>query len=170
MPKERRMRNPWRRPKVKLQTCRACRRIIREGKKESRHQDGANCKAGAMVWRTCSGFLQRTRIKVRMHLPRTGMIKTRIWRFLHLASLNLRAQTVAVAVLATIKYMAARLRQPTQYLRTPHSLSCHDGTKTATRYFLYPSRYHRPTLRACRKGRQHHALQQVVYQLGASNQ
>ena len=169
-PKERRTRNPWRRPKVKPQTCRACRRIIQEGKKGSPHQDGASYKAGALVWKTCSGFLQRTRTKVRMRLPRTDMSKTRNWRFLHLDFLSLLAQTVAVAVPATTKYMAARLRQPTRYLRTRHSLSCHDETKTAIHYFLYPSKYPHPIPHACRMGRQHHALRQVAYQSEVSNQ
>jgi hypothetical protein len=104
-----------------------------------------------------------------MRLPRMDMNKTLNWRFLHLASLNLHAQMAAVAVLATIKYMAVRLRQLTQYLRTQHSLSCHDGTKTAIRYFLFPSRYHHPILRDCRRGRQHHAHQQVAYRSGVNN-
>ena len=164
------MPKPWRRPRVKPQTCRACRRIIREGKKESLHRDGASYKAGAaLAWKTCTGFLQRTRIKVRMRLPRMDMNKTLNWRFLHLVFLNLHAPMVAVAVLATIKYMAVRLRQPTQYLRTQHSLSCHDETKTAIRYSLYPSRYHHPIPRVCRKGRQHHARRQVAYRSGVSN-
>ena len=162
------MQNPWRRPKVRPQICRACRRIIQE-KRESPHQDGASYKAGALVWKTCSGFLQRTRTKVRMRLPRTDTTKTPNWRFLHLASLNPLAQMVAVAVPATTKYMAARLRPPTQYLRTQHSLSCHDETKTATRYFLYRSRYPHPIPRAYRTGRQHRALRQVAYQSEASN-
>ena len=107
---------------------------------------------------------QRMRTKVRMRLPRTDMSKIPNWRFLRLASLNLLAQMVAVAVPATIKYMAARLRQPTQYLRTQHSLSCHDEAKTATRYFLYPSKYPRRTLRASRTDRQRHAHRQVACQ------
>lgn len=163
------MRNPWRRPKVRPQICRACRRIIQEEKRGSPHQDGASYKAGALVWKICSGFLQRTRTKVRMRLPSTDMIKTPNWRFLRLASLNLLAQTVAVAVPATTKYMAARLRQLTRYLRTQHSLSCHDETKTATRYFLCPSRYPHPIPRACRTGRQHRALRQVAYRSEVSN-
>jgi hypothetical protein len=137
-PKERRMRNPWRRPKVKPQTCRGYQRIIQEGEKGSPHQDGASYKAGALVWKTCSGSLQRMHTKFRMRLPRTDMSKTPNWRFLRLASLNLLARTVAVAVPATIRYMVARLRRLTRYLRIRHSLSCHDETKTETRYFLYP--------------------------------
>ena len=105
-----------------------------------------------------------------MRLPRTDMSKTRNWRFLHLDFLSLLAQTAAVAVPATTRYTAARLRQPTRYLRTQHSLSCRDAAKTATRYFLYPSRYHLPIPRAYRTGRQHHALRQVVYQSEANNQ
>ena len=104
-----------------------------------------------------------------MRLPRMDMIRTRNWRSLHLASLNLLAQTVAVAVPVTIKYMAARLRPPTQYLRTPHSLSCHDEAKIATRYFLYLSKYPRLIHRACRMGRQHRALRQVAYRSEVSN-
>ena len=164
------MRNPWRRPKVRPQICRACRRIIQEEKRGSPHQDGASYKAGALVWKTCSGFLQRTRTKVRMRLPRTDMSKTRNWRFLHLDFLSLLAQTVAVAVPATTRYMAARLRQPTRYLRTQHSLSCRDAAKTATRYFLYPSKYPRQTRRASRTDRQHHAHRQVAFQSEVSNQ
>lgn len=164
------MRNLWRRQKVKPQTCRACRRTIREQKEESLRRNGANCRAGALVWKTCSGFLQHMRTKARMRLPRTDTIKTPNWRFLHLASQNRPAQTVAVAVPATIRYMAARLRQPTPYLRTQHSLSYHDETKTATRYSLYRSRYHHPILRVCRKDQQLLALQQAVGRSGASNQ
>lgn len=159
----------WRRPKVKPQTYRACRRIIREERKGSLHQGGASYKAGALVWKICSGSLQRTRTKVRMYLPRTDMSKTPNWRFLRLASLNLLAQTVAVAVPATIRYMAARLPQPTRCPRTRHSLSCHDETKTAIHYFLYLSRYPHPIPRACRMGRQHRALPQVAYQSEVSN-
>jgi hypothetical protein len=169
-PKESRMRSPWRRPKVKPQTCRACRKIIQEERKGSLHQDGASYKAGALVWKTCSGFLQRICTKVRMRLPRTDMSKTPNWRFLRLASLNPLARMVAVAVPATTRYMAARLRQLTRYLRTQHSLNCHDETKTGTRYSLYPSRYPHQIPRACRMGRQHHALPQVACQSGVSNQ
>jgi hypothetical protein len=104
-----------------------------------------------------------------MRLPRTDMSKTRNWRFLHLDFLSLLAQTVAVAVPATIKYMAARLRQPTRYLRTQHSLSCHDEAKTAIRYFLYPSKYPRQTRRASRTDRQHHAHRQVAFRSEVSN-
>ena len=105
-----------------------------------------------------------------MRLPPTDTSKTLNWRFLHLDFLSLLAQTVAVAVPATIRYMAVRLRQPTRYLRTRHSLSSHDETKTATRYFLYLSRYPRPILRAYRTDRQHHALRQAAYRSGVSNQ
>ena len=164
------MPKPWRRPRVKPQTCRACRRMIQEGKKGSLHRDGASYKAGALGWKTCSGFLQRMRIRARMRLPRTDMTKTQNWRFLHLAFRNLLAQMVVVVAPATIKYMAARLRRPTQYLPIRHSLSSHDETKTATRYFLYLSRYPRPILRAYRTDRQHHALRRVAYRSGVSNQ
>lgn len=70
------------------------------------------------------------------------------WLFLPLASLNLRDQVgavEAVAVLATIRSTAARLRPPTQYPRTRHSLNFLEETKTATRYSPCRSSYRRPT-------------------------
>jgi hypothetical protein len=105
-----------------------------------------------------------------MHLPRMDTIKTPNWRFLHLVSLSLLARMAAMEVPVTIKSMAARLRPLTQYPRTQHSLDSHAETKTATRYFLYPSRCHRQILRASRKDRQHHALQQAACQSEVSNQ
>lgn len=104
-----------------------------------------------------------------MHLPRMDTIMILNWRFLHLASLNPRAPTVVVAALVTIKFMGARLPQPTQYPRTQHSLDFHAETKTATRYFLYPSKSPRQILRASRTDRPLHALQQAAYPLKVSN-
>lgn len=105
-----------------------------------------------------------------MLLPRMDTIRTLNWRFLHLVSRNPRAPTVVVAALVTIKFMVARLPQPTQYPRTQHSLDSHAETKTATRYFLYPSKSHRQILRASRTDRRLHALQQAAYPSEASNQ
>jgi hypothetical protein len=77
---------------------------------------------------------------------------------------------VAMEVLVTIKSMVARLRRLTQYPRTQHSLDSHAGTRTATPFSPYPSSYHRQILRAFRKDRQLHALQQAACQSEVSNQ
>ena len=89
-----------------------------------------------------------------------------------LASRSLRDQVEAVVVLATIRSTEVRLRPPTQYQHTQHSLNYLEGTRIATRYFPCRSSCRRPTPTEDNRqtGPQPLAHRQVRYQSRADRQ